>query len=165
MKYTVRPAQFRDLQRIGEIYDFARKFMAENGNPNQWGKTHPPMEQLMQDIERQCLFVVTDSGGIHGVFFFQIGADPTYGKIDGGTWRCHSPYGTIHRIAGDGSGGILKTAVEFGKQQIDHLRIDTHEDNRVMRNALAKLAFRRRGVIYLADGAPRIAFDYLMDTV
>ena len=65
----------------------------------------------------------------------------------------------IHRIASDGAGGILNAAVEYGKQQIDYLRIDTHEDNRVMQHAVQKLGFRRCGLIYIADGSPRIAYD------
>lgn len=161
MEYTVRPARQSDMQRIEEIYAYARAFMAENGNPNQWGTTHPPAAQLKQDIENGNLFVITDGEMIHGVFFFWIGDDPTYHKIDGGAWRSNSPYGTIHRIAGDGSGGILRTAVEFGRNRIDHLRIDTHEDNLVMQNAVTKLGFQRRGIIHIADGSPRIAYDYL----
>ena len=161
MDNVVRPARRSDLRRIEEIYAYARAFMAENGNPNQWGTTHPPVGQLKQDIENRNLFVITDGEVIHGVFFFWIGDDPTYARIDGGTWRSSSPYGTIHRIAGDGSGGILKAAVEFGKKKINHLRIDTHEDNHIMQNAVTKLGFQRRGIIYLADGDPRIAYDWL----
>ena len=33
---------------------------------------------------------------------FIIGADPTYEVIEDGAWPDNSPYGTIHRIAGDG---------------------------------------------------------------
>ena len=161
MQYTVRPAQKPDLERIQEIYAYARAFMAKTGNPNQWGKNHPPAAQLKQDIENGSLFVITDGEIIHGVFFFRIGDDPTYLKIDGGAWRSNSPYGTIHRIAGDGSGGILRTAVEFGRKQIDHLRIDTHEDNLVMQYAVTKLGFQYRGVIVIDDGSPRIAYDLL----
>lgn len=161
MQYTVRPAQKPDLERIQEIYAYARAFMAKTGNPNQWGKNHPPAAQLKQDIENGSLFVITDGEIIHGVFFFRIGDDPTYLKIDGGAWRSNSPYGTIHRIAGDGSGGILRTAVEFGRKQIDHLRIDTHEDNLVMQYAVTKLGFQYRGVIVTDDGSPRIAYDLL----
>ena len=161
MQHTVRPAQKPDLERIQEIYAYARAFMAKTGNPNQWGKNHPPAAQLKQDIENGSLFVITDGEIIHGVFFFRIGDDPTYLKIDGGAWRSNSPYGTIHRIAGDGSGGILRTAVEFGRKQIDHLRIDTHEDNLVMQYAVTKLGFQYRGVIVTDDGSPRIAYDLL----
>lgn len=161
MNDTVRPAKQSDLERIEEIYSYARDFMAKNGNPNQWGKTNPPTAQLQQDIAQNRLFVITDGDCIHGVFYFWVGEDPTYKRIDGGAWRWDTPYGTIHRIAGDGSGGILKTAVDFAKKRIGHLRIDTHEDNRVMQRAVQKLGFQRRGIIYIADGSPRIAYDYL----
>ena len=160
MEYTVCPAQLPDLGRIQEIYGYARDFMEKNGNPNQWGKTYPPIEQIKRDIAEGKLYVITDGQIVHGVFFFWIGPDPTYQKIDG-TWRSDSPYGTIHRIAGDGSGGILKTAVAFAEERIGHLRMDTHEDNRVMQSALTELGFQPSGMIRLEDGSPRIAYDYL----
>lgn len=160
MEYTVCPAQLPDLGRIQEIYGYAREFMAKHGNPNQWGKTYPPIEQLRRDIAEEKLFVITDGQRIHGVFYFWIGQDPTYRRIVG-AWRSDSPYGTIHRIAGDGSGGILKTAVAFAEGKIGHLRIDTHEDNHVMQSALAKMGFQPSGIIYLEDGSPRIAYDYI----
>lgn len=163
MEYLVRKASKEDLERIEEIYAYARDFMASTGNPNQWGSTNPPRHQLEQDILDESLFVITEGSNIHGVFYFFIGNDPTYEKIYDGTWRCDAPYGTIHRIAGDGSGGILRTAVEFGKQQIDHLRIDTHEDNKIMQNAVVKQGFQRRGIIYISDGSPRIAYDLLTE--
>ena len=161
MNYTVRPAKLSDLGRIEEIYSYARDFMEKNGNPNQWGKTNPPTAQLRKDIAQNRLFVISDGESIHGVFFFWVGEDPTYQRIDGGAWRSDTPYGTIHRIAGDGSGGILKTAVTYAEGIIGHLRIDTHEDNHVMQGAVKKLGFQRRGIIYIADGSPRIAYDYL----
>ncbi len=163
MDYTVRKAKTADLERIQEIYVYARSFMAQTGNPNQWKGNHPALSILEQDIARQDLYVICSEEKIHGVFFFWIGKDPTYTVMDGGQWRADTPYGTIHRIAGDGSGGILGTAVAFGKQQIDHLRIDTHEDNKVMQNALAKQGFQRRGIIYLDNGDPRIAYDLLVE--
>ena len=157
--YQVRRAEPGDLARIEDIYAGARAFMAAHGNPNQWGKTHPPRARLEADIEEETLFVITEGDDIHGVFFFALGEDPTYAKIYDGAWHSDSPYGTIHRIAGDGSGGILRTAVDFGKQQIGHLRMDTHRDNAVMQEALKKNGFRQCGTIYIADGSPRIAYD------
>lgn len=159
MEYIVRYARMEELDQIEVIYAYARAFMAQNGNPNQWGNTNPPTGQLKQDIENRLLYVMENETGLHGVFYFYIGDDPTYAKIDDGAWHSDQPYGTIHRIAGDGSGGILKTAVEYCKQRIDYLRIDTHEDNKVMQKAVTKLGFNRCGIIYIADGSPRIAYD------
>lgn len=163
MEYQIRKALREDLPRIEEIYAYARKFMEETGNPNQWGKTTPAVSLLEDDIRKGLLYVLSYGNTIHGVFYFYIGIDPTYGVIEDGQWRSDSPYGTIHRIAGDGSGGVLAAAVAFGKTQIDHLRIDTHEDNKIMQHAVAKQGFQRAGIIHLANGSPRIAYDLLLN--
>lgn len=161
MNYVIRKAERTDLPRIEEIYAYARSFMASNGNPNQWGKHDPPLSQLEKDVSNGDLYVMVQNSEIHGVFYFYIGEDPTYSTIVDGGWRSDSCYGTIHRIAGDGSGGILAAAVAFGKKRIGHLRIDTHEDNTIMQNAIAKQGFQRCGTIFIADGSPRIAYDLL----
>lgn len=158
MAYAIRKAKWEDLPRIEEIYAQARSFMQSHGNPNQWGKANPPTLQLEQDIHNQLLYVLTDESGIHGVFYFYIGPDPTYEIIEG-AWHWDIPYGTIHRIAGDGSGGILKAAVTYTQSLSQYIRIDTHQDNWVMQHALEKLCFQPCGIIYIADGSPRMAYD------
>ena len=162
MAYTVRKAEQTDLPRILEIYASARHFMAQTGNPNQWGTTHPPRQQLEQDIRQGDLLVVEDNQGIHGVFFFSLGEDPTYGQIYDGQWHAQRPYGTIHRIASDGSGGILGTAVAYGKARSDYLRIDTHEDNKSMQRFLQKYGFSYCGIIYLENKETRLAFEKII---
>ena len=158
--YQVRKAQWNDFDRILEIYAIARGFMAKTGNPTQWGKTEPPVEKLRDDIAKRQLYVLEEDM-IHGVFYFSMDADPTYTVIENGSWLSDAVYGTIHRIAGDGSGGVVKAAVEFGKTKCSHLRIDTHENNKVMQHVVEKLGFSRRGIIYLEDGDPRIAYERL----
>ena len=159
----IRKAKLEELDTIMNIFARARAFMAENGNPNQWGTNTPPTHQLIDDIQKGDLYVLVSENVIHGVFYFYIGEDPTYGVIEDGQWRSDTPYGTIHRIAGDGSGGILAAAVAFGKTKINHIRIDTHHDNKIMQKAVAKQGFRRSGIIYLANGDPRIAYDLLTE--
>ena len=159
MEYRIIKATDTDLPRILEIYAYAREFMAKTGNPNQWGTAHPPVSQLEKDVQQGRLYTVKSGERIHGVFYFCQEEDPTYAVIYDGAWHGDKPYGVIHRIVSDGSGGILKAAVEFAKAQIGYLRIDTHEDNRVMQKALRKLGFQKCGIIYIADGTPRIAYD------
>lgn len=163
MEYQIQTAKTEDLPRIEEIYSYARKFMEETGNPHQWGKTTPETTQLIDDIAKGDLYVLVSDEIIRGVFYFCIGTDPTYGVIEDGNWRSDTPYGTIHRIAGDGSGGVLAAAVAFGKTKINHIRIDTHHDNKIMQRAIAKQGFCRSGIIYLEDGSPRIAYDLLTE--
>lgn len=163
MNYIVRNATWEDLPRIEELYANARRFMAETGNPNQWGNTTPVTSLLEDDISRGYLHVMVSDGIIHGVFYFYIGIDPTYGEIEDGSWTSDTPYGTIHRIAGDGSGGTLATAVAFAKERINHIRIDTHEDNKIMQRCIAREGFTRCGIIHLANGSPRIAYALLTE--
>ena len=157
--YQIRKASREDLPRILDIYAYARAFMAQTGNPNQWGTTNPQENLLVEDISEGNLYVVENQTGIHGVFAFFLGEDPTYCYIEKGDWHNRAPYGTIHRIASDGSGGIVTAAVAHCSRIISYLRIDTHHDNRVMQHVLEKHGFQRCGIIYVSDGSPRIAYD------
>lgn len=156
--YRIRKAVWADFDRILEIYRIAREFMAKTGNPTQWGTNYPPISMLEGDIPAGNLYVVEDDL-IHGVFAYFTEPDPTYGYIEDGAWLDHSPYGTIHRVAGDGSGGIFTAVLQFAMEQNPHVRIDTHADNKVMQHVLEKHGFQRTGIIYLEDGDPRIAFE------
>lgn len=158
-KYQIRLALREDLDRIMEIYDIARQFMRREGNATQWSGGYPQRELLEADIVRRKLFVVTSGERIRGVFYFSMGPDPTYGRIEDGDWHCDAPYGVIHRIASDGSGGIFPAAMEFCLTQCSYLRIDTHHDNLPMQHVVQKHGFRRCGIIFLPDGSPRIAYD------
>ena len=55
----------------------------------------------------------------------------------------------------------MATAVAFARERINHIRIDTHEDNKIMQRAIARQGFSRCGIIHLANGSPRIAYALL----
>lgn len=158
---TVRNAQVDDLPRILEIYAIARKFMAENGNPTQWKSGYPWPDMLEEDIGNQNLYVLQNGQSICGCFLFVIGNDPTYGYIEDGAWLSDAPYGTIHRIASDGTGGVFAAALRFCRSLCPHIRVDTHRDNKPMQHLAEKHGFRRCGTIYVEDGTPRIAYELL----
>lgn len=158
----IRKANKNELPEIMELYRAAQRFMAENGNPTQWGTFHPTLAMLEEDIELGRLFAVDRDGVLSGVFMFEIGEDPSYAVIEQGEWLEDSPYGVIHRIAAKlGAKGVVSEATEFALQKIGHLRIDTHEDNKIMRHVLEKIGFQPCGVIYVYDGTPRVAYEYL----
>ena len=161
----IRHSAEADLWRIMEIYSFARKYMAEHGNPNQWGPANWPPETLIRsDIRNGNSYVcLNDGGNVIGTFFFIHGQDiePTYREITDGAWLDDSPYGVVHRIAGDGSEkGIGEFCINWAFEQCGHLRIDTHGDNIVMQNLVKKLGFVHCGTIYVEeDNNPRLAFE------
>lgn len=159
----IRNAKISDLNSILKVYETAREYMRQSGNPNQWGNSKPQKELLESDIRKNELFVgEDDNGNIHFVFAFILGADPTYSYIENGNWLSDKPYGTIHRIASDATvSGVVKTAVEYCKKTISNIRIDTHKDNKTMQHVLEKNGFVKCGIIYLEDGDPRIAYQIL----
>ena len=157
---TIRKAEINDLNRIMTIYEIARKFMAENGNKNQWTNNYPSEEIIKNDIAQNQLYVVEYMGDVHGVFAFIIGEDRTYKIIKNGEWLTDSEYGTIHRVASDGQvHNVLNEVIAYCSKQISHLRIDTHKDNTVMRHLISKNGFSERGIIYPDDSSERIAFE------
>ena len=158
----IRKANINDLLEILEIYAHARLFMAQNGNPTQWGNTTPQKELLKKNINDGLLYVVEEDDTLQGVFYFNLENDPTYDIIKDGSWINDKPYGVIHRIASAGKKkGILKTCIEFCLKQTNHIRIDTHENNTVMHHLLNKYGFSKRGIIFLENGDERIAYEYI----
>lgn len=133
--------------------------MKKNGNPKQWGDNRPTPETVARDIEHENSYVIEVSGKICGVFALIIGDEPTYQIIEG-KWLNDKPYGTIHRVAGDGSvKGILKECLKFCESKIGNIRIDTHADNTIMQHLLQKNGYTRCGIIHVEDGTPRIAYQ------
>ena len=155
----IEKATLNQLPEILKIYQKAREFMAENGNPTQWGTNYPPDEMIRQDILNEKSYVNLKDGHICAVFYFAVETDPTYGYIDG-AWLSDAPYGVIHRIAvGENGKGVAAECFRFALERCDNLRIDTHEDNIPMQHCLAKNGFIQCGTIYLEDGDPRIAYQ------
>lgn len=160
----IRHTTEADFARVMEIYAHARQFMAQHGNPDQWGPTNwPPQELIHRDIQNGNSYVCEYEGRIVGTFFYTAGEDiePTYRHIEEGEWLDTSFYGVVHRIASDGSvKGTGKFCLDWAFSQCGHLRIDTHGNNTVMQNLLKKLGFIHCGTIYVEeDEFPRLAFE------
>lgn len=155
----IEKATLSQLPQIMAIYERARAFMAESGNPDQWGTAYPPEDMIRRDILNGKCYVNLEDHTIRAVFYFAVEADPTYGYIDG-AWLNDAPYGVIHRIAvGENGKGAAAECFRFAYENCPNLRIDTHEKNIPMQRCLMKHGFQRCGIIYLEDGDPRIAYQ------
>ncbi|MFA0814969.1 MAG: GNAT family N-acetyltransferase [Anaerofustis sp.] len=156
----IQTAQDSDIPHILMIYNQAKLFMRETGNSDQWVGTYPEESLLREDIINKNLYICIDKEDIAASFFFRIGDDPTYATIVNGDWLNDDPYGVIHRLAvARHERGIATYCIDWALSRCGNLRIDTHEENRPMRNLLDKLGFTECGTIYLPDGAPRIAYQ------
>ncbi len=161
-KIMIRLAKKEEISDILRIYDIAKVFMKENGNPTQWEGGYPERELLLSDIEKGELFVLEQEECLVACFALIGGEDPTYEYIEGGSWLSDRPYGTIHRIASDGSvHKVFQKAVSFAQETYDHIRVDTHKDNKPMQHVVTKEGFSYRGIIYLENGDPRLAYEWI----
>ena len=162
MKY-LRCTQ-EDLPQVLEIYSRARDFMRKTNNPNQWKDSEPSLNLIKKHISMNRLYKLVDSKGrILTVFALIYGEDITYKRVVGGKWISSSPYATIHSIA---SSHLIshtgRSAILHCLQEVKHIRIDTHKDNKIMQNTLRKLGFIKVGIIYLLNGEERIAFEKII---
>ena len=155
----IRKSTYDDLDRIAEIFAYARKQMALNGNPSQWKNDRPSLELVKKDIDVFNSYVVLNEGKIVATFAFIVGIEPTYLDIDG-KWLDDDPYGTIHRIASDGSvKGVFNQVIDYVSKRGVNIRIDTHKDNKIMRHLIEKNGFVYCGIIIVDDGTPRLAYQ------
>lgn len=158
-------AKLEEMPRILEIYENARGFMRENGNPNQWKNTDPSKDELLEDIELERLFVAKENDVIEAVFMFSTKADPTYATIYGGNWLNNGSYGVLHRVASAGNvPRITDKIFNWASEFVTNLRIDTHKDNKVMQNAVTRNGFKYCGIIYLLNGEERLAYQKVIET-
>ena len=153
---NIRLANTSDTNRIFEIYEYARAYMKAHGNPNQWGDNRPEKSLTKDDIKKQRCYVMEDEGHIFACFVFTIGFEKEYEA----KFPSNDKYGVIHRVASDGSKrGIVEQIVDFAKGKVNLLRIDTHEDNKIMQKVIERQNFKRLGIIYLEDKSARILYE------
>ncbi len=160
----IRKTVEADLSIIGEIYENAKRFMRESGNPNQWNSGTPNIETARADMEAGVGYVVVEDGEILATFMFSQDGEPTYANIYEGNWINDAPYGVIHRIAVKEQGkGIIGFCIDECFAKCQNLRVDTHRDNLPMQRALTKRGFRYCGIIYLENGDERLAYQKIKE--
>ena len=157
----IRKTTCNDLEAVLRIYEDGRKYMRANGNTEQWKDGYPHRETVLDDIEKEVSFVVTDENEeIIAVFAFIEGPDITYNKIYNGEWPNEKHYFVIHRIAvSRHRKGVASFVYEECLKKHPVLRIDTHKDNIPMQNSLKKNGFVYCGIIHLLSGDERLAYQ------
>ena len=146
---------------IMKVMDAAKKIMRQSGNMHQWGEGYPSEAVITADMERNGGFVIEDDGKIVGYFAFLPSPEPTYEKIFDGNWLDdEKPYHIVHRIASlPDAHDIFSSIIDFCFAHDNNIRIDTHRDNQIMRHNIEKHGFTYCGIIYLANGDERLAYQ------
>ncbi len=159
----IRKATPHDFDRICEIFALARQFMADSGNPTQWGNKNPTADRIKADIDAGIDYVCESDGIVRAVFVLT-DFDGSYADIEDGNWLDDGNYGVIHRVASDGTvRGVSNVIMDYCKSRFKNLRGDTHADNKVMQNVFLRNGFVKCGRVYAPDGTPRIAYNFISE--
>lgn len=160
---NIRKSTIDDLEELLGIFKYAREQMKLNGNPTQWGNTEPSIEIIKNDIMSGNSYIIEKDNQVYGTFTFIIGNEKSYEIIKDGKWLNDDEYGVIHRVASNGKEkGIVKTCLSYCENKIGNIRIDTHNNNKIMQHVLEKAGYQRCGIIFVEDGTPRIAYQKVL---
>lgn len=163
---ALRYTKLEDIERVMEIIKQAQQYFKEKGI-NQWQNGYPNAKVIENDIKNGHSFVLIKNNKIVGTIAISFEGEATYNKIFEGAWKSNDNYAVIHRIAVDhelkgiglSSEMIKQTELMCNKKSVGSIKVDTHEDNQAMQRSLIKNGFDYCGVIYLADGSKRVAFE------
>jgi ribosomal protein S18 acetylase RimI-like enzyme len=100
---------------------------------------------------------------------FTLRKEPTYREVIDGNWIISEKevYGVIHRMAIKKEFRKLGLATilfdefhqQLKNQNVQSLKIDTHEENIGMQSLIKKLGYIYCGIIYTSYGDKRLAFE------
>ncbi len=122
----------------------AQQLFAAN-NIDQWQDNYPNTKIIQEDIDNGHSHVIEDDG----------------------EWLSdkEATYAVVHRIAvhpkhkRQGIARFILSWVYAHLEQNTSFRIDTHRQNTAMQNLLKSMNFQYCGIIYLEDGAERLAYE------
>lgn len=73
---TIRKTTANDINKLLEIFDYAREYMKANNNPNQWSDGYPSRENIEEDIQKNESYVcLDDDNNIIATFCFFVGIE------------------------------------------------------------------------------------------
>ena len=149
------------MAAVMDVMEAAKGIMRQSGNLHQWGEGYPSEAVITSDMQRRGGFVVEEDGAVVAYFAFLPSPEPTYDRIYEGEWLDDvQPYHVVHRIASyPDVHGIFDDIMAFCFAHDANIRIDTHRDNTIMQHNIAKHGFTYCGIIYLASGDERLAYQ------
>ena len=157
---NIRQATYNDIPALMQLFERAKGIMRASGNMHQWGDGYPSEKIVRNDIVAGVCYLLCDDDAILATMAFIPGPDPTYSVIEGGAWLNDEPYHVIHRIAVAAPGKeCARRMLDWAFGRCSTLRIDTHRDNVIMHHILRSYGFEYCGVIHLANGDPRDAYQ------
>lgn len=163
-----RKTTIEDISSVLEIICQAQEYL-KNQSINQWQNGYPNKESIIEDIQNGYSYVMEVDEVVIGTMAIVLDGEPTYEHIYEGAWKTDgTSYITLHRVAvhNDWKGkGIARTMIGnvvtmYRNCDVKSIRIDTQRENISMQSMIKKYGFEYCGIIYLEDGAERLAYEY-----
>lgn len=160
-------AKEQHLDRAMELIDQAKKFLKDSG-VNQWQSGYPDLACIKRDIENQKGYLCLLDGEIIGYLCIDFEGEPAYNALNG-NWLSNNPYVVVHRMSFDHSvrgGGLATQALALTEELarsrgVYSFKIDTDNDNKIMKHLMQKNGFTYCGTICF-DNSEKIAYEKLL---
>lgn len=173
-KTIIRDFRLSDRESVLNIWNEGRLSLKKRGI-SQWQKgDYPGPPAFISDYGNKSGRVVEIDGETVAVFAFTLSPESSYSTLSG--WLTgDKEYLTIHRSAvkeSERGKGIFSSIISWCMEEAKRngkksIRIDTHEDNISMINALNKNGFKRIGRLTLLSGSEsgdyRIGFERIVN--
>lgn len=166
----LKQATMSDYDQIMAILKDGANQLAESG-VNQWQGDYPSPDQIKEDIENGWAYLaVSQDEETVGALAIVPAPDHAYDELHGEWLKDTDKYIVIHRVAihsnHAGHGYATKLFNEVINQvrdshpEIDSIRVDTHEDNKVMQHLINKMGFKKVGELHGVYRPDEISYVY-----
>lgn len=161
----IAKAKLHQINKIWQIRKQATKILRAN-EVDQWQYKDPSYFSFVKDILFKRLYVLTDNKEVVGMILLDT-KEETYNNIDG-NWKKAADFIVIHKLGVKYyNKGYAKSLMLYAEHvakfnNINYIRIDTHEDNKIMINLLKRFEYEYRGIINLKlkkGDNKRLAYD------
>ncbi|MEB3025482.1 MULTISPECIES: GNAT family N-acetyltransferase [unclassified Parvimonas] len=161
---TFRMANESDRESILEIYLDGVEALKADGVDQWQGKYIPSFKDIDEHLGID-LYVLEYHRRIVSTVCLVEGIDKDYEKING-KWNTSIPYISIHKVATSNeykkqsfAKKMMNYVENFAKRKKMDLRIDTHKDNKKMRNFILSCGYKYTGEVVLQGELERLAYD------
>lgn len=161
---TFRMANESDRESILEIYLEGANALKEDGVDQWQGKYVPSFKDIDEHLGID-LYVLEYHKRVVSTACLVEGIDEDYENTDG-KWNTSIPYISIHKVATSNkykkqsfAKKMMSYIENFAKRKRMDLRIDTHKDNKKMRNFIISCGYKYTGEVVLQGELERLAYD------
>lgn len=161
----VRKCKMEDIPDVLDIIKEAKKYLKKHNIP-QWQGEYPSTIDIQEDILNDGAYCIEYEGKLVAYSYIALFEDPNYTYIEG-KWLNDEKYVVVHRtcvkecMKGQHLASLFlqKANTVALQNDVNNVRVDTHEKNTSMRKMLQNNQFQECGIIYVEDGTPRIAYQ------